>query len=97
MDFSRFKKSLAGDAPPEGLSLAVQALWWDAKGRWNMAHQCAQADENKHGAWVHAYLHRKEGDAANAAYWYRRAGSRPPATSLDEEWQQIARALIEGA
>jgi len=95
MDLARFTKSLEGDAPPEGLSQALQALWWDAKGRWDRAHQCAQAQDDKHGAWVHAYLHRKEGDKGNAAYWYRRAGGRTPATSLGEEWQEIARALIE--
>jgi len=97
MDLTRFTKSLEGDEPPEGLSLAAQALWWDAKGRWDTAHQCAQAQDDKHGAWVHAYLHRKEGDEANAAYWYRRAGSSAPTLSLDAEWLQIARTLIESA
>ena len=97
MDLARFTNSLERDVPPEGLSLAAQALWWDAKGRWTQAHQCAQAQDDKHGAWVHAYLHRKEGDQANAAYWYRRAGNPPATTSLDEEWKQIARALIESA
>jgi len=97
MDLTRFAKSLEADVPPDGLSAAAQALWWDAKGRWDRAHQCAQTQNDTHGAWVHAYLHRKEGDEANAGYWYRRAGSSAPATSLDEEWQQIARALLESA
>ncbi|HUN49020.1 MAG TPA: hypothetical protein VMU85_20975 [Stellaceae bacterium] len=94
MDFASFEKSLAGKAPPEPLSGALRALWWDAKGDWNAAHECAQADEGKMGAWVHAYLHRKEGDAGNAAYWYRRAGQPVAATSLDAEWRAVAAALL---
>ena len=95
MDLLRFTKSLEGKAPPDGLSLAAQALWWDAKGRWDKAHHCAQAQDDQHGAWVHAYLHRKEGDEANAAYWYRRAGNPAATMPLDEAWEQIARALID--
>jgi hypothetical protein len=79
------------------LSPAAQALWWDAKGDWNRAHQCAQQQDDPSGAWVHAYLHRKEGDAANAAYWYRRAGRAPASHSLDEEWDEIVGALIGNA
>ena len=98
MDFDGFKAAAAAAAaskdPPESLSLAAQAVWWDAKGNWAKAHECAQEQDDPAGAWVHAYLHRKEGDLANAGYWYRRAG-RPPATvPLDEEWEAIARALL---
>src|SRR5207247_9865693 len=68
----------------------LQALWWDAKGDWNKAHECAQARDDAAGMSVHAYLHRKEGDQENAGYWYRRI-RRPPATvSLDEEWEELA-------
>ena len=60
------------EAPPASLHLALKALWWDAKGDWNKAHECAQGDEGDPSCdWVHAYLHRKEGDASNAGYWYR--------------------------
>jgi hypothetical protein len=55
------------------VSVALAGLWWDAKGNWARAHESAQQDEGPHRAWVHAYLHRKEGDNANAEYWYRRA------------------------
>ncbi len=95
MDVEALRGSLAVAEPPPGLSLAAQALWWDAKGDWNKAHQCAQEQEDETGAWVHAYLHRKEGDAANAGYWYRRAGKPAASVSLDDEWDTIARALTE--
>ena len=96
MDLAAFRASLAAAAPPEGLDLAVAALWWDAKGDWDRAHALAQADEGGAGDWVHAYLHRKEGDAGNAAYWYRRAGKPTSRAPLEEEWAAIAAALLEG-
>ena len=94
MDLQGFRQSLPAAQPPEGSSFALQALWWDAKGDWDKAHDCAQAREDKAGNHVHAYLHRKEGDAGNAAYWYRRAGAPFPETSLDEEWQQLAQLFL---
>ena len=94
MTFSEFESSLARKAPPPSLHLALQALWWDAKGDWNKAHECAQADEGDPSCdWVHAYLHRKEGDASNAGYWYRRAGKTVASGALAEEWRAIAQAL----
>jgi hypothetical protein len=60
MDLQKFRSCLSQSEPPENLSLAVQALWWDAKGDWDKAHACAQAQDDADGAWVHAYLHRKE-------------------------------------
>lgn len=97
MDRAAFQDSLGSAASPPGLSLALEALWHDAKGDWNTAHERAQAQEDRSGAWVHAYLHRKEGDTGNAAYWYRRAG-RPPSTEpLEVEWDAIVTALLTGA
>jgi len=95
MNIDAFRETLVQDDPPE-LSHALRALWWDAKGDWNKAHACAQQDEESPaGTWVHAYLHRKEGDLSNAGYWYRRA-ARPAATvSLEAEWATIAEALLE--
>jgi hypothetical protein len=94
MDFESYKGSLAEEAPPEGLSMAAQALWWEAKGDWHLAHQCAQKQPDADGAWAHAYLHRVEGDLRNAGGWYSRAG-RPASTApLKEEWETIARALL---
>lgn len=93
MDFDAFKASLSGEAPPAGIGKALQALWQEAKGDWHAAHKLAQAQGDADGAWVHAYLHRVEGDEANAGYWYRRA-TRPHSTvPLAEEWEEIARAL----
>ena len=84
----------AGPEPPDGLSHALRALWHLARGEWDAAHACAQRQPGRDGAWVHAHLHRVEGDLANAGYWYRRA-ERPPADSpLDEEWEEIASALL---
>lgn len=98
MSFAVFQQSLArGDAtPPTGLSLAAQALWHDARGDWEAAHGCAQDDASRDGSWVHAYLHRKEGDLGNAGYWYSRAGRGTPERSvtLEAEWTDIARALL---
>jgi hypothetical protein len=94
MDFETYKSSLAEEAPPEGLSMAAQALWWEAKGDWHLAHQCAQKQADAEGAWAHAYLHRVEGDLRNAGGWYNRAG-RPASTApLKEEWETIARTLL---
>lgn len=81
-------------SPPTGTSPALRALWHDGRGDWDRAHETAQSVDGDDGAWVHAYLHRKEGDAANAAYWYRRA-RRPIATGpLQKEWEDIVAALL---
>ena len=97
MDLDAFIASLDGSDPPEGLAPALGALWADGRGDWDGAHVIAQGAGGADGAWVHAYLHRKEGDASNAAYWYRRAGQPVCDTSLEEEWRVIARALLEAA
>ncbi len=69
-------------------------MWHDARGDWAVAHDVAQSVDDETGAWVHAYLHRKEGDAANAAYWYRRARKPVAADGLDVEWERIVTALL---
>jgi hypothetical protein len=94
MDFAEFQRSLDENRPPAGLSPALEALWWDAKGDWDAAHRCAQEQHDASGAWVHAYLHRREGDAGNAGYWYRRAGKPVASETLDSEREAIARALL---
>ena len=94
MDHPQFKASLTAGAPPQQLSHALQALWYDAQGDWATAHEHAQAQEDTKGAWVHAYLHRKEGDLANAAYWYRRAGQQVANGPLEAEWDALVTALL---
>lgn len=96
MDLAAFRESLTADAPPAELGIPMQALWWDAKGDWDKAHALADRRHDATGSWVHAYLHRKEGDRGNAGYWYQRAGKDMPARlSLDEEWKRIVSALIK--
>ena len=97
MTLEQFRVSLTASSPPANLSLALAGLWWDAKGDWTRAHESAQQDEGPAGSWVHAYLHRKEGDASNAAYWYSRCGRRPSKASLQQEWDEIAEALTKQA
>ena len=96
MDLNGFRASLAGASPPPGLSLALQTLWWDAKGDWHLAHGCAQRDEGQTGSMVHAYLHRKQGDMSNASGWYRRAGRPVSEVPLEAEWESLARELLSG-
>jgi len=79
---------------PDSAPALVRALWHDATGNWDAAHEVAQDVETPEGAWVHAYLHRKEGDLGNAGYWYRRAGKPATTGPLDEEWEAIAAALL---
>ena len=90
-----FRTSLLRDEPPRELSLALSGLWWDAKGDWKRAHESAQQDEGPAGSWVHAYLHRKEGDSSNAGYWYGRAHKVPATISLEQEWLAITESLLK--
>jgi hypothetical protein len=94
MTLAEFQTTLSSAVPPPGLGAPLLALWQDARGDWDAAHRTAQGIETAEGSWIHAYLHRKEGDLTNAAYWYRRAGKPVCSTSLNEEWAEIASALI---
>jgi hypothetical protein len=94
MEFEEFQKSLSQSSPPAEISDYVKALWYDAKNNWNQAHEIIQQIEDKTAAWIHAYLHRKEGDIGNADYWYRRAGRNRPVSSLEDEWESIVKALL---
>jgi hypothetical protein len=92
-----FQASVADPKPPAGLSVPLTALWWSAKGHWDRAHKLVQDDGGKDAAWVHAYLHRVEGDLANAGYWYRRAGRDRCDADLTAEWAEIAATLLVNA
>ncbi len=80
---------------PNGLTPLLQALWYDANQNWHSAHQIAQELHTQNASWIHAYLHRKEGDRYNAQYWYRQAGREFPTESLSEEWETITQHLLE--
>jgi hypothetical protein len=88
-----FRSTLTSDRPPP-VSPLLLALWHDAKGDWEKAHTLAQDVDEESGAWVHAYLHRKEGDLGNAGYWYRRANQPIATDSLEAEWTRIVSALL---
>jgi hypothetical protein len=93
MTLDEFRQTLAAVSPPP-LPPLLRALWHDAKGDWDEAHRVAQDVSGAAGAWVHAYLHRKEGDLSNARYWYQQAGKSPATDALDDEWARIAGELL---
>lgn len=89
-----FASASSGDLPG-GLPTLLEALWHEVRGEWQRAHKIVQAESTAEAAWVHAYLHRREGDLANAAYWYRRAKRQVPTTALEDEWRTIVASFIE--
>jgi hypothetical protein len=95
MDIEAFISSLSQPQPPVEISGPLRAIWYDGKNDWHSAHEIAQDLASAEGAWIHAYLHRKEGDSSNAAYWYRRANRPVPDISLKDEWRQIAKTLLQ--
>ena len=91
---AEFQRSLSKPAPPASCAPALQALWWAAKDDWNAAHEIVMKHDDADCAWVHAHLHRVEGDASNARYWYRQAGKPVAAGALDDEREAIIAALL---
>ena len=94
MTFESFSDSLKASDAPALLSVYMKALWHDKKGHWDKAHELIQEVEDVNAAWIHAYLHRKEGDIWNADYWYHRAKQERPVCSLEEEWENLCRSLL---
>jgi hypothetical protein len=94
MNVEEFKGSVNGSEPPDGLPVTLQALWWDAKGDWAQAHSLVDELETQDGMAVHAYLHRKEGAAWNADYWYNKAGRGFHRAKLEDEWEALAEGLL---
>ncbi|MGD0891641.1 MAG: hypothetical protein ABR923_08920 [Terracidiphilus sp.] len=94
MDAAGFRDSLTMSEPPEGLTAPLEALWWDAKGDWARAHALVDELETPEGMSVHAYLHRKEGEAWNADYWYKLAGRKYHREKLEEEWEALVVGLL---
>ncbi len=95
MKLYEFKETLSGNEPPQNISVYLQALWFDAKGDWDKAHEIVQDIHDKEASWIHAYLHRKEGDVFNAEYWYNRASKKRSNIPLDYEWEEIAEAFLQ--
>jgi len=94
MTLAAFKRSLSDAAPPKALAPELQALWWAKKGDWDKAHRIVMDEHLKDAAWVHAHLHRAEGDDGNAGYWYRQARRKPASGALGTEWELIVSALL---
>ena len=94
MNLLLFKEILSEKELPENISDYLKALWYDAKGDWDNAHKLIQDLEDKNAYWIHAYLHRREGDIPNADYWYTRAGKERPSGSLENEWKELVTAFI---
>jgi len=97
MNFADFKNSLAQPEPPKGLAPALAALWWAAKDDWERAHKLVMDEGGTDCAWVHAYLHRVEGDLENARYWYQQAGKPVANGALAAEWDSIVQVLARNA
>jgi len=96
MSFAELSQSIARDSVPPEMTAPLKGLWHASRGDWDAAHACAQGDPSPKGSWVHAYLHREEGDLGNASYWYSRARRTQPTADVSpqDEWTQIARALL---
>jgi len=94
MQFETFLQSISSATAPANSSVNLRAMWHDANNEWEQAHALVDSLQDATACWVHAYLHRREGDKGNADYWYRRAGKTRPAISLQEEWELIVRALL---
>lgn len=91
---TEFKESLQLEQPAENISVQLKSLWYDGKGDWHMAHAEVDQLSDRASAWVHAYLHRKEGDIWNADYWYSKAGQTRPNLPLEKEWEQLVAAFL---
>jgi hypothetical protein len=94
MTLAEFERTLSKSQPPTALAPALAALWWAGKDKWDKAHAIVMDDDGKDCAWVHAYLHRVEGDLENAGYWYRQAGKPAASGALEAEYEVIAQALL---
>ncbi|MEX0291322.1 MAG: hypothetical protein AB3N14_19620 [Flavobacteriaceae bacterium] len=93
--YEAFIETLVDKSPGNSWPSTLKALWWDAKGDWHTAHDLVDGSGAEHANWVHAYLHRKEGDRWNAGYWYRRANRPFPEKSLEQEWEDLVEFLVQ--
>lgn len=96
MTLEDFKASVSENQTPQDISSPLLAMWYDAQDDWDSAHDIAQDLHTNEGSWIHAYLHRKEGDIFNARYWYSRAGKEEYKGALEDEWEYIVSDLLNG-
>jgi hypothetical protein len=94
MESELFQQSIKNKKLPAGISVYLQAMWYDGMGNWDKAHELVDSLEDTTACRIHAYLHRKEGDIWNADYWYRKAGKKRPDITLQQEWEMIVNALL---
>jgi hypothetical protein len=94
MTLAEFRMSIEQTEPPPQLNNLLKAMWYDGKDNWTASHDIAQEIHSKDGSWIHAYLHRKEGDGGNAAYWYSKAGKPVCGLPLNEEWEQLVKEFL---
>ena len=94
MKVEEFREAVDGAKLPAGITKELEALWEDARGKWDRAHEIVQRMNTTDAMWVHAYLHREEGDLSNSRYWYSRISRTMPNASLEDEWQIIAKELL---
>jgi hypothetical protein len=95
MSYDEFISSLSSAEPPQKMSPLLKALWYDGRNDWEGSHEIAQDIHDRNGSWIHAYLHRKEGDLSNARYWYNMAGRSLPSVSLKEEWESLVKEFCK--
>ena len=94
MQFEEFTQSMNAGNAPANLDVYAQSMWYDKNNNWQRAHELIQHVPSAKAYWIHAYLHRKEGDTGNAAYWYHKAGKPMPRYTLEQEWEEIVRAIL---
>ena len=94
LNYSDFIETTNLSTPPNGLDPLLLALWHVKKGHWDEAHNIVQDEPGQYACWIHALLHKLEGDNWNASYWYRQAGVKNPELSTGDEWEMIVRKLI---
>ena len=95
MDYLQFNHTLDMAKPPENFHDVLKALWWERKDHWDIAHEIVKNLKDEDAAWVHAYLHRKEGDQYNSSFWYKKANRKFPDVELNEEFREITKLFLE--
>ena len=94
MKYDDFIKLTKKSEPSDNLAGIHLVIWYAVKDNWDMAHNIVQEINTETASWIHAYLHRVEGDISNAHYWYNRARQEPSSESLESELDDIIKSLF---